>query len=181
MGRGVCAAAEVVALGRWLIVGARWVGVGVFAAAYGWFGCAMDEREMPILFYDSRCGLCDRTVRWCLDHDRRGVLRYAPIGGRVWDERSIGERLGWGDGEADSPETVVLFDSVGVHTRSEAALRTAGHLGGVWSVLGACGRVVPRVVRDAVYRFIARRRLRWFGGAEACRLASRAERERLLD
>ena len=47
--------------------------------------------------------------------------------------------------------------------------------------LARVGLVVPRVVRDAVYRLVARNRYRWFGRTEACRLPTPDLRARFLD
>ncbi|HVO09767.1 MAG TPA: DCC1-like thiol-disulfide oxidoreductase family protein, partial [Vicinamibacteria bacterium] len=35
----------------------------------------------PVLFYDGGCGLCHLSVRLLLRLDRRGRLRFAPLGG----------------------------------------------------------------------------------------------------
>ena len=64
--------------------------------------------------------------------------------------------------------------------QSDAILELAAGLGGLWRVLSWL-RIVPRPVRDALYRWIARHRYRWFGQREQCRLPSAAERARFLD
>jgi predicted DCC family thiol-disulfide oxidoreductase YuxK len=128
----------------------------------------------PILFFDGTCGLCARAVVWCMRHDRRGRLRYAPLQGATYAALS----------HAHAPrdlDTVVLADADGVHVRSDAVLRVLGIVGGAWAVLGALGRAVPRPLREAAYRAIARRRLGWFGTADACAVARAADRARLLD
>jgi predicted DCC family thiol-disulfide oxidoreductase YuxK len=65
-------------------------------------------------------------------------------------------------------DSVVLIDARGFHVRSAAVLGVMAHLGGVWRVLAFVLGIVPRFVRDAVYRFVAKRRLRWFGKRETC-------------
>ena len=40
--------------------------------------------------------------------------------------------------------------------------------------------IVPRPIRDAVYRWIARNRYQWFGKRDTCRLPTLEERERFL-
>jgi predicted DCC family thiol-disulfide oxidoreductase YuxK len=75
--------------------------------------------------------------------------------------------------------SVVLIDQDGVHRRSEAALRIAARLGAPWSWCRAA-RVIPKGWRDAAYDFVAARRYKWFGGAEACELPDPSWRERFL-
>lgn len=133
----------------------------------------MARPETPILFYDGACGLCDRSVRWIMDRDRARVFWFAPLQGETYAALDIGDK------PADV-STLVLWDGERILTKSDAVVRIARTIGGAWGVLGAVGGVVPRALRDALYGFVAKRRLRWFGGKEACRLPSTEERERLL-
>lgn len=73
----------------------------------------------------------------------------------------------------------MLWDEEGVHYRSDAALRSVARLGGVWRAAGAL-LWVPKGLRDGVYRWVARNRIRWFGRVESCALLSGADRDRLL-
>lgn len=127
----------------------------------------------PVVFFDGVCGLCNGTVDWLLARDRRARLRFAPLQGET-ARRLLGElpedALEW---------TFLLRDGAGTHERSDAVLGALQHVGGPWSLIRVL-RLVPRALRDAVYRFVARRRYRWFGRRDACRLPSTAERERFL-
>ena len=64
--------------------------------------------------------------------------------------------------------------------RSDAALRTARYLGGPWR-LAVVGYIVPRMMRDALYNFIARHRHRLTRGGEHCYVPPPAIRARFLD
>lgn len=134
---------------------------------------ATDPVQHPILFFDGVCGLCNRVVDRLLRADRRGVLRFAPLQGKT-ARRLLpdppADPAGW---------SVVLRDADGVHQQSAAALRVCRHVGG-WYRLLLPLRLIPRALRDPVYRWIARNRYRWFGRRDACRLPSPAERERFL-
>jgi len=132
------------------------------------------------VLFDGYCGLCDGLVRWLVRRDRRRVLRYGPLQGEAAGR--VRER------HPDLPgadETFVLVEAPGtteerVRTRSDAALALVAALGGPWR-LAATARIVPRPLRDAVYRFVARRRHRWWGRLESCRLPAPEERELFLD
>lgn len=127
----------------------------------------------PILFYDGECGLCAKSVQWCLDHDAHAVLRYAPLQGATYAALDVPKKpSGLG--------TVVLLDERGLHTESNAVLRIARHIGGPWRVFGAIARVIPRALRDVAYRHVARHRIAWFGTVDACRLPTPATRTRFL-
>lgn len=67
-------------------------------------------------------------------------------------------------------DTVVLVDADGFHVRSDAIVRMLRAIGGPWTVAAWMLRILPRRLRDAGYRFVARRRLKWFGVADRCDL-----------
>jgi len=132
------------------------------------------------VLFDGLCNLCDGWVRWLVTHDRRRALRYGPLQGESAAAlRARHPELPSGD------ETVLLVEAPGtpaerVRWRSRAALATLARLGGGWRLLATLLRLVPRAVADAVYRFVARRRIRWFGRRAACRVPTAEERELFL-
>jgi predicted DCC family thiol-disulfide oxidoreductase YuxK len=140
----------------------------------------MDERDSsgtitqgPILFYDGQCGLCARSVRWCLRHERRGSLRFAPLQGSTYAALARPDRL-------RELESMVLLDADGLHLQSEAALRLLELAGGGWSCLARIGRALPRPLREGAYRWVARHRRAWFGTAESCPLPGARDSQRFL-
>lgn len=129
----------------------------------------------PLLLYDGNCGLCDRSVQFVLRRDRGGHFRFAAL--QSEPARRLVAELGF---DPEAVDSVILVDEEGNAAReSTAALRTAARLGWPWRALAAA-LVLPRALRDPVYRFIAKRRLRWFGSADACRLPAPGEREQFL-
>ncbi len=127
----------------------------------------------PVLFFDGECGLCNRSVRWLFRRDRRRVLKFAPLQGEL-AARTIGTL------PSDIHEwSIVLWDETGIHYESDAALRAVAAVGGGWQLASAL-LLVPRVIRNGVYRFVARNRMRWFGRVASCELLSPEDRARLL-
>jgi len=130
-------------------------------------------REHPIVFYDGECALCNGFVQWLIERDRGRIFRFASLQGET-ASKTIGDPEG-------EPEqwTVILLDGDGRHERSDAVLRIMQRLGGVWR-MASVFRIMPRAIRDWVYRGIARRRFRWFGKAGQCRMPSEDERSQML-
>lgn len=131
------------------------------------------DDPQPILFYDGECGLCARSVQWCLKRDRRGLVRYAALQGATFAALNVAHK-------PVDLDSVLLWESGRLLERSDAVLGLLRHIGGIWPFMGVLGRLVPRALRDALYRFIARHRLAWFGDASACRLPRAGEHERFL-
>ena len=127
----------------------------------------------PVLFFDGECGLCNHSVRWLLVRDQRRVLSFAPLQGELAAQQLPPLASN------DQIWSVALWDHDGVHFESDAALRAVASLGGMWW-LARFLLVVPRVIRNGVYRFIARSRICWFGRIHFCALLSAEDRARLL-
>lgn len=127
-----------------------------------------------VVYFDGFCGLCDRFVTFLAARDRTGVLRFAPLQGTTAANRFPVPAAG-----ADDPATVVYEDARGTHTRSTAALRAVMALGGAWRA-AAVFLLVPRPLRDALYRWVARHRFGWFGRRDRCRLPAPDEQDRFL-
>jgi len=115
------------------------------------------------IVYDASCGLCDTSVRWLRARDGRGVFRYLAL------ESAEGEReLRAAGVEPAGVDSVVLVSGGRARLRSDAAIEALRLLGAPWS-LAVAARLLPRPLRDAAYRTIARHRHEWFGRAPAGR------------
>ena len=134
----------------------------------------IEELAAPLVVYDGVCGLCNGLVDRLLRLDREGVLYFTHCQSELGAAHMVAAGL-----EPDDMSSFVLVDDAGTQTRSDAALRVIGHLGGAARWLLVL-RWVPRPVRDAVYDFVARHRYRWFGRGARCRVPSPQERRRFV-
>ncbi|MCC6808738.1 MAG: thiol-disulfide oxidoreductase DCC family protein [Deltaproteobacteria bacterium] len=124
-----------------------------------------------IVLFDGVCNLCNASVNFIIDRDRDGYFRFAALQSET--AKALGETF------SGDPESVVLIEGGKRYAHSTAALRIARKLRGAWPLFYAF-IVVPRPLRDVVYRFIARHRYRWFGRKDACRLPSPELKARFL-
>ncbi len=133
-----------------------------------------------VLLYDGECGLCQFTVRWMLRHDPGGRLLFAAQQTAVADE--VFQRHSFDKEQVNSAVFVSGFASPQekLAVRSDAILGALRALGGGWAVLAAVARIVPRGLRDAGYRWLARNRIRLFGKADTCAIPTPTERARFL-
>jgi len=126
-----------------------------------------------VLLYDGVCGLCNRTVRWILRHDRDGAMRFAPLDSAIGREaRRLLPSLAGVD-------SVILLHRDGAWVKSTAVLEIARYVGGPWR-LALIGYLLPRALRDWMYDRVARVRYRVFGRYDACPLPPPEQRQRFL-
>jgi predicted DCC family thiol-disulfide oxidoreductase YuxK len=130
----------------------------------------------PVMLFDGVCNLCNASVNFVLDRDRDARLRFASL--QSESARELLTARGVAAPEGD-PDSMVLIEGDRVWVRSDAVLRVCRHLPWPWRAASVF-LIVPRGLRDAVYRLIARNRYRWFGRSEVCRMPTPALRARFL-
>ncbi len=137
------------------------------------------EVKYPLLIYDGVCGFCNKMVQSVLRHDPSGVIyfipRQSPLGQEIRKAMRIPE---------DVESMVFLekdqFGAVRSYLHSDAILRLAHHMRGAWKIVFA-GYIVPRPIRDWLYRLFARNRYRFFGRSDQCIIPPRESRARFLE
>lgn len=115
---------------------------------------------VAIMLHDAPCLLCRASMRWVIDHDRESLFNFVPL------DSDEGRELLFEHGfEPDQADSAVLIHDGRAWRHSDALVRTLRLLGGRWKAMGTMLRLVPRPLRDAGYRTVARHRHLWpFGG-----------------
>lgn len=135
------------------------------------------EQEQSVVLFDGVCHLCQGAVKFIIKRDPERRFRFASL------QSEAGKRIlkgsanrGLNSGRID---TIVLYQDGAYYTRSSAALRIAKGLRFPWPL--AFGFIiVPRFIRDAVYRIVAANRYRWFGKDETCLVPTKENKQRFL-
>ena len=141
----------------------------------------MMDNANPIILYDGVCGLCNRLVQFLLKHDRHGRLRYASLQSDF--AAKVLQRHGIDPKDLDTLHVIENYEQPDerVSQRSDAVLRAGRELGGLYSPLTSLAKIIPRPLRDLVYRFVAQNRYRVFGKYDTCMLPEPNQRSRFLD
>jgi predicted DCC family thiol-disulfide oxidoreductase YuxK len=134
----------------------------------------------PIVLYDGVCGLCNRLVQFLLQRDRRDRLRFASLQSDF--AAAVLIRHGANPHDLDTVYVVVNHEEPGekLLARSDAILSLGTALGGIWS-LAIVGKVLPRPLRDWLYKLVARNRYRVFGKYDSCMMPEGRYRRKFLD
>jgi predicted DCC family thiol-disulfide oxidoreductase YuxK len=133
------------------------------------------DSSKPLVLYDGVCGLCAKSVRWILRHERDHELRFAPLQGPTAAALRAQYPV-----IPDTLESVVFVANGRAHVRSKAFLHLAKHLRAPWRWVYAF-RWLPGFLLDLPYRLVAATRYRLFGKSDACELPSPEQRARFLD
>lgn len=127
-----------------------------------------------LIVFDGICNWCNAWVNVVMARDPHHRFRFATL------QSEPGQRLLRSLAlPTQDFSTFLLIESGLVYTHSTAALRIVRHLEGLWPLF-YLGRILPRSLRDALYRMIARHRYRLMGRATTCRVPTAAERDRFV-
>ena len=128
----------------------------------------------PVIVFDALCVLCSGHAQFVLRHDHAG--RFLLVS--MQSEAGAALYRSFGIDPAD-PDTLILVEGDKALRDSDAILAIWRGLGWPWRVAGLFG-VVPRPLRDPVYRWVARHRYWLFGRRETCWVPDAAQRSRIL-
>lgn len=126
-----------------------------------------------IVFFDGVCGFCNKSVDFLQKVDERKVLLFSPIQGEMAKRVLPVERR-------ENLDTITYFDGQELFYRTTALLKIGKTLGGIWLVFYPL-IIVPAAWRDVAYDWVAKRRYRFFGKRDTCRMPTPEERARFLD
>ena len=127
------------------------------------------------VFFDGVCTLCNRGVNFLIKHDKKGVLKFASLQSE-YAQNVIPKALL----DRDNLDTIIVYTDGKFYERSKAVLKLCKVLGGGFYVF-LIGYLIPRFIRDGLYRFIANNRYYWFGKTEQCRIPTVDLKDRFLE
>lgn len=130
--------------------------------------------QRPVLLFDGVCNLCHGAVNFILEHERAPELYFASLQSEVGQQLLKDYHL-----PTDYFDSLVLLERHHAYTGSEAALRVSRYLNYPLA-LGQWGRLLPAVLRDPIYQFVARYRYQWFGKKDQCLLPTPERKARFL-
>jgi predicted DCC family thiol-disulfide oxidoreductase YuxK len=116
----------------------------------------------PVIVFDAECVLCSANAQFVLRHDRGHHFRLASMQGDVGT--ALYKRFGM---DPANPDSLILVQCGELLRDSSALLAIYSALGWPWRATSAL-YLVPRLLRDPVYRWIARNRYRLFGRRQTC-------------
>lgn len=128
----------------------------------------------PIILFDAECILCSANAQFVLTQDHKKRFRLASMQGEVGS--AIYRRFGI---DPANPDTMIVVHGDSMQRDSDAVLSIYAGLGWPWKAFSIF-RLVPRFIRDPLYRMIARNRYRIFGKRDSCWLPAPEFRDRLL-
>lgn len=135
----------------------------------------MPMNNSSIILFDGECHFCSEVVQFTIRRDPREHFTFAPL------QSDTGQKLlRYAGLPSDNLDTFVLIENGKAYIQSTAALRVVRRLHKLWPILYAF-IVVPKPIRNSIYRWVARNRYRWFGRSSTCMMPSPEITHRFLE
>jgi len=132
------------------------------------------SKPVGIVFFDGNCGFCNRWVRLLLKWDQREQFIYCNINldAELSKQLKIQEPL-------KQVDSIVLVQEGKVFYRSDAVFKILIALRGWWSFFKIY-KLIPRLLRDAVYDLVARHRYAFNARNSSCSMADFEKSHRII-
>lgn len=126
-----------------------------------------------VILFDDECVLCNRFAQWIIKNDQSGYFKFLSLRSKKTEELFLSDCF---RKKAD-PGSVVLIEGNIIYTQSDAALKIISKLDGIKKYTYYLLKIIPKVLRNIVYKWIARNRYSWFGKTDKCTL----DKSRLIE
>ena len=135
----------------------------------------MSNSEINIVLFDGVCNLCNKTVQFIIRNDSKAKFRFASV--QSESGQLLLRQLGL---PIDNVDTLVYICDNEFFLKSTAVLRILRELGSGWQLFYFL-IIIPRLIRDRMYNFIAKWRYKWFGKSETCIIPAHEYQARFLE
>ena len=120
-------------------------------------------KHKQLVLFDGVCNLCDASVQYIIKHDKNDIFLFtalqSDVGQQIIKEFNI---------DTNKIDSIILYSNEhGISYKSTAALKIASKLGFPRNLLSVF-LIIPTIIRNWVYDYIAKNRYKWYGKKEEC-------------
>ena len=109
-----------------------------------------------IIFFDGKCGLCSRTVIFLLDRTSGSPFKFASLQSQA--ATSLVPEHAISSNSNLAPKTIVFYSHESTLSRFEAIEAIMIDLGGFYKIVAGLGKIIPLILKNSIYDFIAKNR-----------------------
>lgn len=133
-----------------------------------------ETRKHSVILFDGVCNLCSGWVQFVIKRDPKKRFKFASLQSELGDSIIEDYNIKMKD-----KASIVLIEHNKAHIESTAILRIISQLKGPVKVL-CLFNLIPKPLRDSIYRFISKNRYRFFGKKESCLIPSKEIQNRFI-
>ncbi len=127
----------------------------------------------PILLYDGSCGFCQKSVQFILKHERDETIYFTPL------QSDLGAQIKKDHPHIEGIDSILFLNGKDLFTESDAVLFLSSYLKTPYQLVKYT-RLVPKVYRDSIYRFVAKHRHQLNRHNQYCLVPTASQNKRFL-
>lgn len=132
-------------------------------------------QQYDIILFDAICVICNGWAKFLIRHDQHAKFKL------VSAQSALGEQILQHYGMSTTHYTTMVVILNGqLYTESTALLKVMQHLGLPFSLMNS-GYLIPRFIRNFLYRRVALNRYQLFGTTDNCLLPSAENKSHFLE
>ena len=131
-----------------------------------------------IIFFDGYCNLCNHTVDFILLRDKLKIFSFGSLQSNI--ALKLLSKYGYPLDKIKNLDNVVYLRNGKLKIKSEAVLSILFDLRGIYRI-SYIFYLFPKFLRDFLYDYIARKRYKWFGKRNICRIPTPEELSRFVE
>ena len=128
----------------------------------------------PIYVFDGHCVLCSKAVAYILKYESRPDTRFVAILSGEGRKLARAHNI-----DPENPASFLYVEGEAAYQSSDAVLAIIRNVGGPGRIL-RLGKILPKPVRDYLYRTMAQNRYRIFGRTDICYVPTPETRSRFV-
>jgi predicted DCC family thiol-disulfide oxidoreductase YuxK len=130
--------------------------------------------KSDVILFDGICNFCNSTINFIIKRDKKKLIRFAPLQSDAGQQLLTAFNL-----STTEFHSFIYIENGKVFTESTAALRVCKKLTALWPLLYGF-IIVPKFIRNGIYKWISKNRYKWFGQKNQCMIPSPEIRNRFL-
>ncbi|MFK7049916.1 MULTISPECIES: thiol-disulfide oxidoreductase DCC family protein [Flavobacterium] len=132
-------------------------------------------KDKKIILFDGVCNLCNYWVQYIIQKDKNDIFRFVALESKLGQEILL--YLGISNRNIDS--IILYIPKQAYFYKSDAILEIAKNLPYLnWLYFF---KIVPGILRDPLYDFIAKNRYKWYGKKESCMIPTPELKAKFID
>ncbi len=132
-------------------------------------------KNKKLILFDGVCNLCNYSVQKIIKFDTSDTFVFTSLqsnlGQNILKELNI---------DSQQIDSIVLYDSDKYYIKSSAILKIVNDFGMLWKWTQIFW-LLPKPIRDYLYRIVAKNRYKWFGKKQQCMLPSNDIKAKFID
>jgi len=132
------------------------------------------QKNQYLILFDGVCNLCNSSVNFIIKHDKKNKFVFAPLQSDIAKIKAEG--IGFDYSKMNS---IILIIGGKAYSKSTAVLFISKNLSGLYPLF-FCFIIIPRIIRDMIYDYIAKNRYKWFGKKEVCMIPTQELKSKFI-